>query len=171
MCVHRSKLSPLYVILLYMKTDKYVAISDVMMMYCTMRPLLGFPQEEAVRSGKQNAAVEMRWAELLDENMPQELHRNIEDQKAACTEIVASKVRMVHAIISDSRPIFTSSEVGSIQNRHFLQPRRLVSCDARYFFTCGGWYRCFRNNQLLFFFFLFTLVLYLKRTKNDLIKD
>ena len=26
-------------------------------------------QEEAVRSGKQNAAVEMRWAELLDQNM------------------------------------------------------------------------------------------------------
>ncbi|CAN0485820.1 unnamed protein product, partial [Scytosiphon promiscuus] len=48
-------------------------------------------QEEAVRSGKQNAAVEMRWAELLDENMPQELHRNIEEQKAACAEIVASK--------------------------------------------------------------------------------
>lgn len=34
----------------------------------------------------------MRWAELLDENMPQELHRNIEEQKAACAEIIASKV-------------------------------------------------------------------------------
>lgn len=45
-----------------------------------------------MRSGKQNAAVEMRWAELLDENMPQELHRSIEEQKAACAEIVASKV-------------------------------------------------------------------------------
>ena len=28
-------------------------------------------QEEAVRSGKQNATVEMRWAELLEQNMPQ----------------------------------------------------------------------------------------------------
>lgn len=37
----------------------------------------------------------MRWAELLDENMPQELHRNIEEQKAACVEIVASKVRYI----------------------------------------------------------------------------
>lgn len=45
-----------------------------------------------MRSGKQNAAVEMRWAELLDENMPQELHRHIEEQKTACSEIVASKV-------------------------------------------------------------------------------
>lgn len=34
----------------------------------------------------------MRWAELLDENMPQELHRSIEEQKAACAEISASKV-------------------------------------------------------------------------------
>eukprot|EP00903_Cladosiphon_okamuranus_P013611 g12676.t1 len=53
-------------------------------------------QEEAVRSGKQNAAVEMRWAELLDENMPQELHRSIEEQKAACAEIVASKDALVN---------------------------------------------------------------------------
>jgi|EP00953_Heterococcus_sp_UTEX-ZZ885_P009480 dynein regulatry complex protein 1 len=48
-------------------------------------------QEEAVRSGKQNAAVEMRWAELLEQNMPQELHRDIEDQKSACAEIISSK--------------------------------------------------------------------------------
>ena len=48
-------------------------------------------QEEAVRSGKANAAVEMRWAELLDQNMPQELHNDIEAQKAACAEIIASK--------------------------------------------------------------------------------
>ncbi|CAM9689132.1 unnamed protein product [Ascophyllum nodosum] len=53
-------------------------------------------QEEAVRSGKQNAAVEMRWAELLDENMPQELHRSIEEQKAACAEIVGSKDSLVN---------------------------------------------------------------------------
>ncbi|CAN0186433.1 unnamed protein product, partial [Ectocarpus fasciculatus] len=53
-------------------------------------------QEEAVRSGKQNAAVEMRWAELLDENMPQELHKNIEEQKASCAEIVASKDALVN---------------------------------------------------------------------------
>jgi dynein regulatory complex protein 1 len=48
-------------------------------------------QEEAVRSGKQNAAVEMRWAELLDQAMPQELHREIRQQKQACVEIIKSK--------------------------------------------------------------------------------
>merc|ERR1719181_2125323 len=52
-------------------------------------------QEEAVRSGKQNAAVEMRWAELLDQNMPQELHNEIEAQKSACSEIVASKDALI----------------------------------------------------------------------------
>ena len=48
-------------------------------------------QEEAVRSGKANAAVEMRWGELLDQNMPQELYNEIEAQKSACAEIIASK--------------------------------------------------------------------------------
>ena len=52
-------------------------------------------QEEAVRSGKQNAAVEMRWAELLDQNMPQELHNEIEAQKSACSEIIASKDTLI----------------------------------------------------------------------------
>ena len=58
-----------------------------------------------MRSGKQNAAVEMRWAELLDENMPQELHRSIEEQKAACAEIVGSKVRApaYHRTVASSR--------------------------------------------------------------------
>ena len=48
-------------------------------------------QEEAVRSGKQNAAVEMKWAELLDQNMPQELHKEILHQKSACADIISSK--------------------------------------------------------------------------------
>ncbi|GMI56192.1 hypothetical protein TeGR_g5314, partial [Tetraparma gracilis] len=48
-------------------------------------------QEEAVRSGKQNAAVEMRWAELLDQAMPQELQKEIEQQKGACVDIIRSK--------------------------------------------------------------------------------
>lgn len=54
-------------------------------------------QEEAVASGKQNAAVEVRWAELLELKMPQELHREIEAQKAACAEIIASKDEVAHA--------------------------------------------------------------------------
>ena len=52
-------------------------------------------QEEAVRSGKQNAAVEMRWAELLDQNMPQELHKEIVSQKAACANIISSKDELI----------------------------------------------------------------------------
>jgi len=32
-------------------------------------------QEEAVGSGKANAAVEMRWNDLMEHNMPQDLNR------------------------------------------------------------------------------------------------
>lgn len=52
-------------------------------------------QAEAVKSGKANAVVEMRWAELLEQNMPQELHREIEDQKKACAEIIHSKDALI----------------------------------------------------------------------------
>ncbi|CAM9946191.1 unnamed protein product, partial [Phaeothamnion confervicola] len=54
-------------------------------------------QEEAVRSGKQNAAIEMRWSELLEQNMPQELHDDVEAQKAACARVVAGKDALVAA--------------------------------------------------------------------------
>ena len=52
-------------------------------------------QDEAVSSGKRNAAVEMRWAELMEQNMPQELLREIEAQKAACFKIIESKDRLI----------------------------------------------------------------------------
>ena len=35
-------------------------------------------QEEAVSSGKQNAIIEARWAELVEQNIPRELHDAIE---------------------------------------------------------------------------------------------
>lgn len=52
-------------------------------------------QEEAIQSGKRNAAIEMRWAELLELNMPQHLHQEIEAQKAACADIIASKDSLI----------------------------------------------------------------------------
>jgi dynein regulatory complex protein 1 len=52
-------------------------------------------QEEAVLSGKRNAAVEMRWAELLDYNMPQELWDEIDAQKRSCNMIIESKERLI----------------------------------------------------------------------------
>lgn len=48
-------------------------------------------QEEAISSSKLNAAIEMRWAELLELNMPQQLYQEIEAQKKACSEIIQSK--------------------------------------------------------------------------------
>lgn len=48
-------------------------------------------QQEAIQSGAQNAAVEMRWSDLFEFNMPQELHRELEAQNRSCAEIIASK--------------------------------------------------------------------------------
>lgn len=52
-------------------------------------------QDEAVQSGKRNAAVEMRWAELLDYNMPQDLLNEINSQKRDCQVIIDSKDKMI----------------------------------------------------------------------------
>jgi dynein regulatry complex protein 1 len=52
-------------------------------------------QEEAISSGKLNAAIEMRWAELLELNMPQQLYQEIESQKKACGDIIASKDNLI----------------------------------------------------------------------------
>lgn len=48
-------------------------------------------QEEAISSGKRNAAVEMRWQELMGYNMPQELLIELNKQKASCESIIQSK--------------------------------------------------------------------------------
>lgn len=48
-------------------------------------------QQEAIASGAKNAAVEMRWADLFDFSMPQELHRELEAQNRSCAEILGSK--------------------------------------------------------------------------------
>ncbi|ETI51010.1 hypothetical protein L917_05258 [Phytophthora nicotianae] len=48
-------------------------------------------QQEAIDSGAKNAAVEMRWADLFEFSMPQELHNELELQNRACAEILASK--------------------------------------------------------------------------------
>ncbi|KAF4325102.1 hypothetical protein BBO99_00000578 [Phytophthora kernoviae] len=48
-------------------------------------------QQEAIESGAKNAAVEMRWADLFEFSMPQELHNELELQNRACTEILESK--------------------------------------------------------------------------------
>mmetsp|Transcript_21133 Transcript_21133/g.39269 ORF Transcript_21133/g.39269 Transcript_21133/m.39269 type:complete len:795 (+) Transcript_21133:292-2676(+) len=52
-------------------------------------------QGEAVFSGKKNAAVEMRWAELMEYNMPLELNQEVLSQKKACDGIIASKDKLI----------------------------------------------------------------------------
>lgn len=52
-------------------------------------------QEEAASSGRANAAVEMRWNDLGKHSMPQDLHDALEEQKAACARIIASKEQII----------------------------------------------------------------------------
>jgi dynein regulatory complex protein 1 len=52
-------------------------------------------QEEAVNSGKQNATVEMKWAELMEYNMPQELMREMQGQQGLCEGIISSKNKLI----------------------------------------------------------------------------
>ncbi|RLN97325.1 hypothetical protein BBJ28_00003424, partial [Nothophytophthora sp. Chile5] len=53
-------------------------------------------QQEAIESGTKNAAVEMRWSDLFEFSMPQELHNELEAQNRACAEILASKDTVIH---------------------------------------------------------------------------
>lgn len=48
-------------------------------------------QKEAFSSAKANAAIEMKWAELLEKEIPQELHHEIKNQMDACQSVIQSK--------------------------------------------------------------------------------
>lgn len=48
-------------------------------------------QQEALASAKANAAIEMKWAELLEKDIPQELHQEINLQMESCHKIISSK--------------------------------------------------------------------------------
>jgi dynein regulatory complex protein 1 len=48
-------------------------------------------QIEAVTSGRKNAAIEMKWADLLNMDIPQELNDQLQFQKSACRQIIDSK--------------------------------------------------------------------------------
>merc|ERR1719311_1132940 len=52
-------------------------------------------QIEAVTSGRKNAAIEMRWADLLNMDIPQELNDQLQLQKDQCQAIVDSKDRRI----------------------------------------------------------------------------
>jgi dynein regulatory complex protein 1 len=52
-------------------------------------------QIEAVTSGRKNAAIEMKWADLLNMDIPQELDAQLKHQKLACQQIIESKDRRI----------------------------------------------------------------------------
>jgi len=58
-------------------------------------------QIEAVTSGRKNAAIEMRWSELLSMDIPQELHEQLQKQKNACTQIIEGKDRRIRDFLTE----------------------------------------------------------------------
>jgi dynein regulatory complex protein 1 len=48
-------------------------------------------EDEAARSAADNKQIEARWAELKAKNVPRELHLAIEEQRARCAAVLASK--------------------------------------------------------------------------------
>ena len=52
-------------------------------------------QSEAFSNAKANAAIEMKWAELLDKEIPQELHHEIQTQMASCNSVIRSKDELI----------------------------------------------------------------------------
>lgn len=60
------------------------------------RDRLGKLQHEALSSAKANAAIEMKWAELLEKEIPQELYADIQLQIAGCNKIIKSKDDLIN---------------------------------------------------------------------------
>ena len=52
-------------------------------------------QYEAVGSAKANAAIEMKWAELMERDIPQELHHDIQSQMSACNNALRGKDELI----------------------------------------------------------------------------
>jgi len=48
-------------------------------------------REEAAASGRANAAVQLKWADILERNLPQELAAELATQREACAAILGSK--------------------------------------------------------------------------------
>jgi dynein regulatry complex protein 1 len=60
-------------------------------------------QTEALSSAKANAAIELKWADLLEKEIPQELHHDIQLQMAACSAIIASKDKLTNEFLMQLR--------------------------------------------------------------------
>ena len=52
-------------------------------------------QGEALSSAKANAAIEMKWSELLDMDIPQALHHEIQSQMESCKDAIQSKDNLI----------------------------------------------------------------------------
>ena len=60
-------------------------------------------QHEALTSAKANAAIEMKWAELIEKEIPQELHQDIQAQMTGCASIIKSKDNLISEFLMQLR--------------------------------------------------------------------
>lgn len=58
-------------------------------------------REEAAASGRANAAVQMKWNDILERNLPQELAAELQVQRASCGSILASKEDLIAHLSSE----------------------------------------------------------------------
>lgn len=52
-------------------------------------------EEEAYKSGQANAVIDMKWSELGEYETPMALKKAIEQQKADCDAVIASKEKLI----------------------------------------------------------------------------
>lgn len=60
-------------------------------------------REEAAASGRANAAVQLKWSDILERNLPQELAVELATQKQACAAILASKDSLLSFLAKEAK--------------------------------------------------------------------
>lgn len=108
--LNRSAANQITESLLHLDRKKHGGIKDVTDLRVTMdtkeakrrvnedstrKERLNKLQKEAFGSAKANAAIEMRWAELLEVEIPQDLSEEMQRQMQACAEVINSKDELI----------------------------------------------------------------------------
>ncbi|RYG40327.1 hypothetical protein EON68_04370, partial [archaeon] len=60
-------------------------------------------REEAAASGRANAAIQLKWADILERNLPQELATELATQKEACNAVIASSDALIAQLQGEMR--------------------------------------------------------------------
>jgi len=88
-------------------------------------------QEEAEESGRANTAVELRWTGLETYNLPTELHKEIQQQKASCRAIILSKDSLIREFMAELKAK-DEEYVKTLQQQKEEIDELLARMDAQY---------------------------------------